>query len=159
MLWVVYEPAMDACLAMHLSRERTVFVCYTTTSSSSCRRGRGGMAESQYSHTDDARWYNNEAYSGWLRLRHYVYGTELKKKKNLMEWFIQQVKDRTDASTTTLHAERGIAAGSMCGTGSNCSCYIWTWGQTGCGSHYFWPGMEAKLTEPFYLLLSEQSHS
>ncbi|HXG05895.1 MAG TPA: hypothetical protein VNI77_01045, partial [Nitrososphaera sp.] len=61
--------------------------------------------------------------------------TELK-KKNLMERFIQQAKDRTDASTTTFHAERGIARGSMCGSGSNCSCYIWTWGQTGCGSHY-----------------------
>src|SRR5690606_8370903 len=36
----------------------------------------------------------------------------------------------------------------MCGTGSSCSCYIWTWGQTGCGSHYFWLGMEAKLTAP-----------
>src|SRR5690606_6242357 len=37
----------------------------------------------------------------------------------------------------------------MCGTGSSCSCYIWTWGQTGCGSHYFWLGMEAKLTAPY----------
>src|SRR5690606_16389723 len=40
----------------------------------------------------------------------------------------------------------------MCGTGSSCSCYIWTWGQTGCGSHYFWLGMEAKLTAPSQLL-------
>src|SRR5690606_24281361 len=35
---------------------------------------------------------HNEA-CRWLRLRHYVYGTEL---KNLMERFIQQVKDRTE---------------------------------------------------------------
>ncbi|HXG06419.1 MAG TPA: hypothetical protein VNI77_03735 [Nitrososphaera sp.] len=61
------------------------------------------IAESQYSHiyirthTDGARWYNNEASSWWLRLRHHVYGTELKKKKkNLMEWFIQNIKDRTE---------------------------------------------------------------
>ncbi|HXG07743.1 MAG TPA: hypothetical protein VNI77_10515 [Nitrososphaera sp.] len=54
------------------------------------------MEVSQYSHTDGARCYN-EAYSGWLRLRHYVYGTELKKnKKNLMEWFIQNINDRTE---------------------------------------------------------------
>ncbi|HXG06277.1 MAG TPA: hypothetical protein VNI77_03005, partial [Nitrososphaera sp.] len=77
-----------------------------------------------YTHTDGARCYN-EACSGWLRLRRYVYGTELK-KKNLMERFIQQVKDRTEFSTTISCVERGIATGSMCGTGSNCSCYIWT---------------------------------
>ncbi|HEX7032124.1 MAG TPA: hypothetical protein VF172_03910, partial [Nitrososphaera sp.] len=27
-LRIAYEPAIDACLAMHLSRERTVLVCY-----------------------------------------------------------------------------------------------------------------------------------
>ncbi|HXG07080.1 MAG TPA: hypothetical protein VNI77_07125 [Nitrososphaera sp.] len=56
------------------------------------------MSESQYSHTDGARCYNNEACSGWLRLRHYVYGTELKKKKkkNLMMRFIQNVNDSTE---------------------------------------------------------------
>ncbi|HXG07532.1 MAG TPA: hypothetical protein VNI77_09440 [Nitrososphaera sp.] len=82
MLWIAYEPpAMNTCLAMHLSvREQFYSV---TTSSSSCRGGGGGMAESQYSHTDGARCYN-EACSGWLRLCRYVYGTELKKKKNLM---------------------------------------------------------------------------
>ncbi|MEP0825664.1 MAG: hypothetical protein HRF40_09270 [Nitrososphaera sp.] len=53
-------------------------------------------------HTDGARWYNEAC--RWLRLRHYVYGTEL---KNLMERFIQQVKDRTqNASTTTFHVEK-----------------------------------------------------
>ncbi|HXG07461.1 MAG TPA: hypothetical protein VNI77_09080, partial [Nitrososphaera sp.] len=44
---------------------------------------------------DGARWYNG-ACSGWLRLCRYVYGTELKKKKNLMERFILQVNDRTE---------------------------------------------------------------
>src|SRR5690606_11568929 len=46
-LWIAYEPALNTCLAMHLSRERTVLVCYTT-SSSSC----GGCTEgSQYLQT------------------------------------------------------------------------------------------------------------
>ncbi len=27
-LWIAYEPAIDTCLMMHLSRERTIFVCY-----------------------------------------------------------------------------------------------------------------------------------
>jgi putative transposase len=26
-LWTAYEPDLDACLMMHLSRERTIFVC------------------------------------------------------------------------------------------------------------------------------------
>ena len=27
-LWIAYEPNLKACLMMHLSRERTIFVCY-----------------------------------------------------------------------------------------------------------------------------------
>jgi hypothetical protein len=27
-LWIAYEPALNTCLMMHLSRERTIFVCY-----------------------------------------------------------------------------------------------------------------------------------
>lgn len=27
-LWVAYEPNLDVCLMMHLSRERTILVCY-----------------------------------------------------------------------------------------------------------------------------------
>ena len=27
-LWIAYEPDMDLCLMMHISRERTIFVCY-----------------------------------------------------------------------------------------------------------------------------------
>ncbi|HXG06526.1 MAG TPA: hypothetical protein VNI77_04275 [Nitrososphaera sp.] len=99
MLWIAYEPpAMDACLAMHISRERTVFVCYTTIHQAVAgeRYVRKPIFTHihTYTHTDGARWYNG-ACSGWLRLRHYVYGTELK-KKNLMERFILQVKDRTE---------------------------------------------------------------
>ncbi|HET7284700.1 MAG TPA: hypothetical protein VFI70_08435 [Nitrososphaeraceae archaeon] len=27
-LWIAYEPNLDVCLMMHLSRERTILVCY-----------------------------------------------------------------------------------------------------------------------------------
>jgi transposase-like protein len=27
-LWVAYEPNLNFCLMMHLSRERTIFACY-----------------------------------------------------------------------------------------------------------------------------------
>jgi putative transposase len=27
-LWIAYEPNLNTCLMMHLSRERTIFVCY-----------------------------------------------------------------------------------------------------------------------------------
>jgi putative transposase len=27
-LWIAYEPALNSCLMMHLSRERTLLVCY-----------------------------------------------------------------------------------------------------------------------------------
>ena len=43
-------------------------------------------------YTDGAYWYNDEACK-WLRLRHIIYGTQL---KNIMERFIQQIKDRTE---------------------------------------------------------------
>ena len=95
-LWIAYEPAIDTCLAMHLSRERTVLVCYHFFKQLRRRYGRKPIF------TDGARWYNEAC--RWLRLRHYVYGTEL---KNLMERFIQQVKDRTqNVSTTTFHVEK-----------------------------------------------------
>jgi hypothetical protein len=37
-------------------------------------------------------WYN-DACKWWLRLKHIIYGTEL---KNIIERFIQQIKDRTE---------------------------------------------------------------
>src|SRR5690606_15731211 len=102
-LWIAYEPAIDTCLAMHLSRERTVLVCYHFFKQLRRMYGRKPIF------TDGARWYNEAC--RWLRLRHYVYGTEL---KNLMERFIQQVKDRTqNVSTTISHVERWVAIGSM----------------------------------------------
>jgi putative transposase len=41
--------------------------------------------------TDGVRWYNDAC--KWLRLKHYVYAADL---KNLMERFIQKIKDRTE---------------------------------------------------------------
>ena len=41
--------------------------------------------------TDGAHWYDTAC--KWLRLPHQMYGTEL---KNVMELFIQYIKDRTE---------------------------------------------------------------
>jgi putative transposase len=84
-LWIAYEPALNTCLMMHLSRERTIFVCYQFFKQLRNRYGRKPIF------TDGARWYNYAC--RWLRLQHRVYGTDL---KNLMERFIQQIKDRTE---------------------------------------------------------------
>ena len=68
-----------------LSRERTLFVCYQFFKKLRGRYGRKPIF------TDGAPWYNEVC--RWLRLQHRVYGTEL---KNLMERFIQNIKDRTE---------------------------------------------------------------
>lgn len=84
-LWIAYEPTMNKCLAMHLSRERTIFVCYQFFKQ--LRERYGGKTI----YTDGARWYHLTC--KWLRLKHQVYGTEM---KNVMERFIQYLKDRTE---------------------------------------------------------------
>jgi putative transposase len=84
-LWIAYEPHLNTCLMMHLSRERTIFVCYRFFKHLRHRYGR------KLVYTDGARWYNDAC--RWLRLRHIIYGTEM---KNLMERFVQQIKDRTE---------------------------------------------------------------
>jgi putative transposase len=84
-LWVAYEPNLNVCLSMYLSRERTLFVCYHFFSQLRRRYGRKRIL------TDGARWYNEAC--RWLRLPHQVYGTE---RKNVMERFIQHIKDRTE---------------------------------------------------------------
>jgi putative transposase len=84
-LWIAYEPNQNKCLMMYLSRERTIFVCYQFFKQLRDRFGRKPVF------TDGARWYNDAC--KWLRLRHCVYGTEL---KNIMERFIQHIKDRTE---------------------------------------------------------------
>jgi hypothetical protein len=43
--------------------------------------------------TDSARWYTDKDACKWLRLKHQVYSTDL---KNIMERFIQKIKDRTE---------------------------------------------------------------
>ncbi|MFL6479283.1 MAG: DDE-type integrase/transposase/recombinase [Nitrososphaera sp.] len=84
-LWIAYEPALNICLMMHLSRERTILVCYRFFKQLRYRYGRKPIF------TDGAQWYNDAC--KWLRLQHRVYGTEL---KNLMERFVQYIKDRTE---------------------------------------------------------------
>ena len=84
-LWIAYEPNLNVCLMMHLSPERTILVCYQFFKRLRDRYGRKPVF------TDGAQWYNTAC--KWLRLNHRVYGTEL---KNMMERFIQQVKDRKE---------------------------------------------------------------
>jgi putative transposase len=84
-LWVVYEPNLKSCLMMHLSSERTIFVCYQFFKQLRYKYGRKPVF------TDGAQWYNDAC--KWLRLQHHVYGSKL---KNLMERFIQHIKDRTE---------------------------------------------------------------
>jgi putative transposase len=84
-LWIAYEPDLNKCLMMHLSRERTILVCYQFFMQLRRRFGRKPIF------TDGALWYNTAC--KWLRLRHQVYGVDL---KNLMERFIQYLKDRTE---------------------------------------------------------------
>ena len=84
-LWIAYEPNLDVCLILHLSRERTIFVCYQFFKQLLNRYG------SKPIFTDGAQWYKDAC--RWLRLDHRVYGTEL---KNVMERFIQHIKDRTE---------------------------------------------------------------
>jgi hypothetical protein len=43
--------------------------------------------------TDSDRWYTDKDACKWLRLKHQVYSTDL---KNIMERFIQKIKDRTE---------------------------------------------------------------
>lgn len=84
-LWIAYEPNLHACVMMHLSRERTILVCYQFLKQLRRKYGRKTIC------TDGAQWYNDAC--RWLRLKHVVYGDEL---KNLVERFIQSIKDRTE---------------------------------------------------------------
>jgi putative transposase len=84
-LWIAYEPNLNRCLMMNLSRERTIFVCYRFFRELRNRYGRRPIF------TDGARWYNDAC--KWLRLKHQIYGNRF---KNLMERFVQKIKDRTE---------------------------------------------------------------
>ena len=57
-LWIAYEPYLSSCLMMHLSRERTIFVCYQFFKQLRCRYGRRPIF------TDGAQWYNNASADG-----------------------------------------------------------------------------------------------
>lgn len=106
-LWVAYEPKLNVCLSMHLSRERTIFVCYRFFQQLRNRYGRKPIF------TDGAHWYKEAC--KWLRLEHQVYGIEL---KNLMERFIQHIKDRTECFDDHFPCRKpDCNRGSMCGTG------------------------------------------
>jgi putative transposase len=84
-LWIAYEPHINSCLSVHLSKERTIFICYQFFKQIREKYGKKPI------YTDGAQWYVDAC--KWLRLKHIVYGTEL---KNIMERFIQQIKDRTE---------------------------------------------------------------
>ncbi len=72
---------------VHLSKERTI-VCYQFLRQLRDKYG----CSSKAIYIDGARrWYNNAC--KWLRLKHKVYDTGL---KNLMERFVQQIKDRIE---------------------------------------------------------------
>jgi len=83
-LWLAYEPNLHVCLLFHLSTERTIFVCYQFFKQLRTKFGNKPI------YTDGAYWYKETC--RWSRLTHIVYGTEL---KNIMEMFIQHIKDRT----------------------------------------------------------------
>lgn len=84
-LWIAYEPSLDRCLMMRLSVERTLMICYLFLKDVRKRYGRKPIL------TDEAGWYDEAC--RWLRLPHANYPVE---EKNLIERFIQKVKDRTE---------------------------------------------------------------
>jgi putative transposase len=73
-LWIAYEPNTKSCLMIHLSRERTIFVCYQFLKQLRRRYGLKSI------HTDGAHRYSDAC--KWLRLKHYIYEIKM---KNLME--------------------------------------------------------------------------
>ena len=79
-------------MMMHLSKERIIFICYHFFKQLRTRYG-----SRKPIHTDGAHWYNDAC--KWLRLKHHVYGAEL---KNVMERFIQKIKDRTQNALMTI---------------------------------------------------------
>jgi putative transposase len=80
---------------MHLSKERTIFVCYHFFKQLMTRYGRKPI------HTDGAHWYNDAC--KWLRLKHHVYMVQsCAELKNVMERFIQKIKDRTEYALMTI---------------------------------------------------------
>src|SRR5437763_17084397 len=83
--WHMNQTYMSVYYFIYLSRERTIFICYQFFKQ--IRTKFGGKPI----YTDGAHWYTDAC--RWLRLKHIFYGTQL---KNIMERFIQQIKDRTE---------------------------------------------------------------
>jgi putative transposase len=71
-----------------VKRKNHLFVCYQFLKQLRSKYGRKPVC------TDGAHWYDDDDACKWLRLKHFVY--EIEMKKNLMERFIQQIKDRTE---------------------------------------------------------------
>lgn len=103
---MAYEPTLNICLMMHLSRERTIFVCYHFYKQLRDRYGR------KLIFTDGAHGYNDAC--RWLRLPLKVYGTKL---KNIMERFVQQIKDRTECFDDYFPCRKRIVIDSTYGIG------------------------------------------
>jgi putative transposase len=85
-LWLAYEPNLHVCLLFHISRERTIFVCYQFF-----KQIRTKFGNKLIIFIEGAQWYTDAC--RWLRFKHFIYGTQL---KNIMERFIQHIKDRIE---------------------------------------------------------------
>lgn len=84
-LWLALDPENRKFLGFHLSRTRNILVAYQFLME--LRRRYGGKPL----YTDGANWYPLAA--RWARLRHTVYDDDL---KNIMERFVETVKDRLE---------------------------------------------------------------
>jgi putative transposase len=102
-LWIAYEPNIKRCLMMHLSRERTILVCYQFFKQIRNRFGRKSIL------TDGATWYYQAC--RWLRMKHCIYGSNL---KNKMERFVQKIKDRLSVLMITFRVQKMIVIDYMC---------------------------------------------
>jgi transposase-like protein len=100
---------------MHISRERTIIVCYQFFKELTKRFGRKPIF------AGGARWYKDAC--KWLTLKQQVYATEV---KNIMERFIQKIKDRTECFDDHFHVDRKVATDNMLSIGSKCLlCFVY----------------------------------
>lgn len=138
-LWIAYEPYLSSCLMMHLSRERTIFVCYQFFKQLRCRYGRRPIF------TDGAQWYNNASADGsdWSTICMVLSWRTLWKGSSSISR-----TERNVSMTIFLAGKKRIVTDSMSGTGWSylyCTCIL-EW--TGCYSWRSWQETEVKLTEP-----------
>ena len=79
---------MSVWCFVYQEKELSIFVCYQFFKQIRTKFGNKPVYT-----TDGAYWYNNDVYK-WLRLKYIIiYETD---QKNIMERFIQQIKDRTE---------------------------------------------------------------